>query len=390
MELFGWLKKKNIYEPDDAPASLNQISDDYTDGAIKLNNAINNFILNFDWIANNQSDLIEKYREIATYAEVDFAIQDIINEMVSFSDDEDPVKIDLEKVELSDGIKKRIIDAWEHIFNILNLKDTIYQRAYNFYVDGRLGYQKVVDEKRLKQGLQNVIELDVRYLTKYRNIIYDEQKKTIKDVKEFFIYNENERSKGDQTSTVNNVFLNNQQFKEALQLSKESITYVTSGLTDPKSGYAISWLHKAIKPANQLQMMENALVIYRIVRAPERRVFYVDVGNLPKSKAEQYLNGLKDSYRNRMSYDPDKGTFKDDKHLMTMQEDFWLPRTSTGNSTQIDTLSGAANLGDIEDVMYFLKRLYKALNTPVSRLEQDSLINFGSSNTEINRDELKF
>jgi len=181
----------------------------------------------------------------------------------------------------------------------------------------------------------------------------------------------------------------NSQFKTAFQLNPDSVVYVTSGLTDPKTGYAISWIHKAVKAANQLRMMENALVIYRISRAPERRIFYVDTANLPKSKAEQYLKNLKNSYRNRMSFDPESGTFKDQRHLQTMQEDYWLPRNSAGRGTEVSTLPGGSNLSDIEDVLYFQKQLYKALNIPISRLESDSMLSFGKQ-SEISRDELKF
>ena len=208
-------------------------------------------------------------------------------------------------------------------------------------------------------------------------------------VEEYFLYDEKASSTSPATGKTETQ-LNKKQYKQVLKLAKESITYITSGLVDPKTGFAISWLHKAVKPANQLRMMESALVIYRITRAPERRVFYVDVGGLPKSKAEQYMNNLKASYRNRMQYDPENGSFKDQRHLTTMQEDFWLPRTSTGKGTEVSTLPGGANLDSIEDVNYFLKRLYKALNLPISRLEQDSMVAIAGRSPEIGRDELKF
>jgi hypothetical protein len=382
-KMFDWLKGKDIAPDEDSRVLSNQITAPNNDGSIDVENSVNNFILNFDWSANSQADLINKYREVANYNEVDYAIQDIINEMVSFSEDEEPVKINLDNVDISDNIKDKIQEKWDKICKILYLRDTIHQRASNFYIDGRLAYQKVVDSKNLKKGLINIIELDTRNTTKVRNINYNETTKTIEGIEEYFIYKE---SSDKATKTT----VGGAQFKEALQLSKESITYVTSGLIDPKTGYAISWLHKAVKPANQLRMMENSLVIYRITRAPERRVFYVDVGNLPKSKAEQYLNNLKNSFRNRMSYDPESGSFKDQRHLMTMQEDFWLPRTSGGKGTEVSTLPGGANLDSIEDVLYFLKRLYKALNIPTSRLEQDSIMSIGGRGQEISRDELKF
>jgi len=384
--MFDWFSKTKVNDEPDEKTLNNQIAMASDDGALNVENSFNSSTLNFDWKVNNQSELIDVYRETAAYNDVDYAIQDIINEMVSFSEDEEPIELDLSKCEISESIKKRVYEKWDKITQILNLSDTIHNRAYSFYVDGRVAYQKVVDEKNLKRGLLDVIELDPRFVTKVRNVNYDNERKTIDSVEEYFIYNENSGNKksGKETTVGGN------NFKEALKLPKESVTYVTSGLVDSKTGYAISHLHKAIKPANQLRMMENSLVIYRITRAPERRVFYIDVGNLPKSKAEQYLNNLKNSFRNKMTYDPEKGSFQDQRHLMTMQEDFWLPRTSTGKGTEVTTLPGGANLDSIEDVMYFLKRLYKSLNVPVSRLESDAMATLGGRSVEISRDELKF
>lgn len=384
--LFDWFSKK---AGEEIPQSTlnNQIATSYDDGAIELENAVNNFILNFDWTANSQADQIDKYRETANYNEVDYAIEDIVNEMVSYAEDEDPIRLDLDNVDYSDAVKEKVHAAWSKISRLLQLQDTIHQKARNFYIDGRLAYQKVADPNRPKQGLLNIVELDTRYITKVRNVNYNQENNTIQSIEEYFVYDERTPTDSTKAKQQKNA---NHQFKPALKLDPASITYVTSGLVDPKTGYAISWLHKAVKPANQLRMMENALVIYRITRAPERRVFYIDVGNLPKSKAEQYLNNLKNSYRNRMTYDPEHGSFKDARHLMTMQEDFWLPRTSAGKGTEISTLPGGANLDSIEDVLYFLKRLYKALNLPASRLEQDSVMTIGGRAPEISRDELKF
>lgn len=385
--MFGFLSNKAIADTPDKKTLNNQIASASDDGAMEIHNAVDNSYLNFDWKANSQADLIDRYREVANYNDVDYAVQDIINEMVSFSEDEDPIRIDLSESKLSDPIKKRIVEKFEKISGLLNLRDTIHNRAYSFYVDGRAAYQKVVDEANLKRGLLNIVELDPRFVTKIRNIKYKEDTKTIDSIEEYYVYSENI---GDDKKRASDVTVNGVTYKEALKLSKESLTYVTSGLIDPKTGFAISHLHKAVKPANQLRIMENSLVIYRITRAPERRVFYIDVGNLPKSKAEQYLNNLKNAFRNKMTYDPDKGSFQDSRHLMTMQEDFWLPRTTSGKGTEVTTLPGGANLDSIEDVMYFLKRLYKALNVPVSRLEPDGMVAFGGRGAEITRDEMKF
>jgi hypothetical protein len=385
MELFGFLRKRDLGDSYNQDALKNQIATDNSDGATTIEGYFNNFILNFDWTANNQAELIDKYREIANYNEVDSAIQDIVNEMVSFAEDEEPIKLNLDDTELSDNIKSKIQESWDKITYLLDLKNSIHQRSRNFYVDGRLAYQKVIDKNKMSSGLQDIIELDTKYVTKVRNVVTDEQTKTIKSIDEHFIYNEYNPL----TEKTNKVNTATKATKEALKLPKESLVYVTSGLIDPKTGFAISWLNKAIKPANQLRMMENALVIYRVTRAPERRVFYIDVGNLPKGKGQEYLNNLKNSYKNKMSFDPTTGDFKDNRHLQTMQEDYWLPRSSSGKGTEVSTLSGGANLGDIEDVTYFLKRLYKSLNIPISRLESDSNVMFGRTQ-EINRDELKF
>lgn len=384
--MFQWLTRQPIADVEDTKTLSNQITTKADDGAMQIENAVDSSFLNFDWKANNQAELIDVYRETANYNDVDYAVQDIINEMVSFSEDEDPVKIDLSDCELSDTIKKRVFEKWDKITNLLQLKDTIHTRAYSFYVDGRIAYQKVIDENNTKRGLLNIVELDPRFVTKIRNIQYNNEKSTIASVEEYFVYNENTSNKKATKETTSSGV----QMKEALRLPKESVTYVTSGIIDPKTGFAISNLHKAIKPANQLRMMENSLVIYRITRAPERRVFYIDVGNLPKSKAEQYLNNLKNAFRNKMTYDPDKGSFQDQRHLMTMQEDFWLPRTTSGKGTEVTTLPGGANLDSIEDVIYFLKRLYKSLNVPISRLEPDAMAAFGGRSVEISRDEMKF
>lgn len=395
--MFGdWMGKKKLSVDNTDDIRGNQIATDFTDGALDIQDSVNSYILNFDWTANNQASMIDTYRQTSEYNEVAFAIDDIVNEMVSFAEDEAPIQLDLTDVEeLSDAIKKKIYDRWDHLTKVMNLKDSVHTKVRNFYIDGRLAYQKVIDKNSPKKGILNIVELDTRNVTKVRNTLYDPETMTISGIEEFFVYDES-KSKYDYSGakTQNGSTMSggapNPKYKEALKLNKESLAYVTSGMVDSNTGWAISWLHKAVKPANQLNMMENALVIYRISRAPERRVFYVDVGNMPKSKAEQYLHNLKNSYRNKMSYDPENGTFKDQRHLQTMQEDFWLPRNSSGKGTEVSTLAGGSNLGDIEDVQYFLRRLYKALNIPLSRLEQDSISVIGGRSTEINRDELKF
>jgi hypothetical protein len=344
-EMFSWLDKKSLGDQDENKKTLsNQIATDDNDGAVVLEDSINEFILNYDFTYNSQAELINTYREVSNYNEVDFAIEDIVNEAVTFGDnDSNAVEIDLSSIDdeiLSEKVKDFVYESWDKINNLLDLNTSIHRRFKSFYIDGRLSYQKVIDKASVSNnGLLNIIQLDPRFVTKFRNVEYDKANHTIQAVDEYFIYNENiaETNPSDQKTKQNK----NSNFKEALKLNKESITYVTSGITDSNSGYAISWLHKAVKPANQLRMMENALVVYRITRAPERRVFYVDTSGMTKTKAEQYLKNLKANYRNRMSYDPDSGSFKDSRHLMTMQEDYWMPRNaSTGKGTEVSTLPG--------------------------------------------------
>lgn len=391
MAFSDWLSKRFTSPQTDEKILTNQIATAFDDGALTLENAVSSFVLNLDWVAGNQAELIDKYREVAAYHEVDYAIDDIINEMVSFGENEEPVKLNLDDVEgMSEAIKTKIHAAFDKVVNLLNLRDTIHTRARSLYVDGRLSYQKVVDKNNAKAGLLNVVELDPRFVTKVRNVVYNEGQVTIERIEEYYVYDEQIAGKTRTPQSAKPGSYNGKQFRQALKLDPNSVTYVTSGFVDPNSGFTNGWLHKAIKPANQLRMMENSLVIYRITRAPERRVFYVDVGNLPKQKAESYLTNLKNQYRNRMSYDPNTGSFKDNKHLQTMQEDYWLPRTASGKGTEVTTLPGGANLDSIEDVIYFLKRLYKALNIPISRLDSESIVNIGGRNSEINRDELKF
>lgn len=391
MNVFGdYLKKYKISDSEsDERAMSNQIATSNEDGAIELNfDSVSQYMMNLDFSYSNQAQLIETYREIANTSIVDFAIEDIVGEMVSFAEDENPIELDLSRIDeniLSDSIKDKVYEAWRKVAQLLDLSQSVHRRVKDFYVDGRLAYQKVINQKKPQDGIVKIIDLDTRFITKYRGVKYDEQNHVITDIEEYFIYDEN-IGKGRNSKDTNRA---QSQFKTSLKLNPDSITYVTSGMTDPKTGYAISWLHKAVKPANQLRMMENALVIYRIVRAPERRIFYVDTNNMPKSKAEQYLRNLRNNYRNRMSFDSESGMFKDSSHLQTMQEDFWLPRSASGRGTEVSTLPGGQNLDQIEDIIYFQKQLYKALNIPISRLESDSMMALGRA-SEISRDELKF
>jgi DNA-dependent RNA polymerase auxiliary subunit epsilon len=321
-------------------------------------------------------------------ADVDTAIDDIVNDSISNLDDEDPVRINLDDVEMSAGIKKDIEKEFEEILRILDFKLRAHDYFRRWYVDGRLFFHKVIDTANPRQGLTDVRYIDPRKIKKVREIVKEKDTKTnvdfIKRIDEYFLFNE----KGvvhQKSANVNDYSTS----ANALRITKDAICHVPSGLVDQDKNVGLSYLHKAIRPANQLRMMENALVIYRITRAPERRVFYVDVGNLPKIKAEQYLKGIMNQYRNKIVYDSNTGEIRDDKKFMSMLEDFWLPRREGGRGTQIETLPGGENLGQIQDVDYFQRKLYQALNVPISRQQQQSGLNFGRA-AEINRDEWKF
>lgn len=362
-----------------AANKTNQLSYERRDGIVNVSGMhLNNFTpYNFAPQAKELEALINTYREIAAYPTVDSAIDDIVNEMVSFDENEDPVTLDLSDVEVSDSIKEKVHDAWIKITNLLDLNTSIHQRAKQFYIDGRLAYQKIIDTSSPTKGLQDIIELDVKYVTKVREVDRDKDG-TIKSSKEYILM---------EVPIANDGTVNTE--KKTYKLDTASIAYVSSGIVDANTGLPLSNLNKAIKPVNNMAMMENAVIIYRITRAPERRIFYVDVAGMPTHKAESHLRNLRNEFRNKMLFDPTTGKTKDTKWFQPMQEDLWLPRTAAGRGTEVSTLAGGQNLGDIEDVEYFRRELYKQLNVPMSRYSNDSGIQLGRA-AEISRDELKF
>ena len=326
--------------------------------------------------AKDNYQLIMKYRGISMHPEVDMAIEEIVNEAISVSELRSSVDLVLDKVDTSDKIKKAMREEFEAIVSLLNFNDNGHDMFRRWYVDGRLVHHIVVNEANLKAGIQDVRFMDSSKIRKIREIKY--KKDTAQDVKivdkvnEYYVYQE---KPGNQTNGI--------------RLTTDSVSYVTSGLLDETRKKVVSYLHKALKPVNQLRMMEDSLVIYRLARAPERRIFYVDVGNLPKGKAEEYMKGIMTKYRNKLVYDSNSGDIRDDRKHMSMLEDFWLPRREGGRGTEITTLPGGENLGQIDDVIYFQKRLYRSLNVPLNRLEQEAQFSLGRS-TEIGRDEIKF
>ena len=343
--------------------------------------------LEMDATAKSEAELITRYREASMYADCSTAIDEIVTEAIAAVDDEAPVQLNLTGVDLPDNIKKAMQDQFNTIIRLLGFNIKGFDIFRRWYVDGRIYYQKIIDEKNPKRGIIELRQIDPRKIRKVREIKKDKDQKTgvdlIKSIEEFFIYNEKGINYQPNYSTATTGA------NQGIKISLDSISYIPSGLNDSEKNVVLSYLHKAIKPVNQLKMMEDALVIYRLSRAPERRIFYIDVGNLPKLKAEQYLKDIMARYRNKIVYDSATGEIRDDRKFMSMLEDFWLPRREGGRGTEITTLPGGENLGQIDDINYFQNKLYQALNVPLSRMQPQQGISFGRA-TEITRDELKF
>ena len=328
--------------------------------------------------AKSEADLVTKYREMSLQSECDSAIDDIVNQSIVLDGVEPAVQISLDKAKISNPLKNKITDEFNHLLSLLDFNNIGHEIFRRFYVDGRLYYQIVIDEKKHREGIKQLRYIDPRKIKKLRKENKEKDKKTgatlYKGAEEFYYYN----PKG----LVNNP-------NTGVKIAPSSICHINSGLIDQANKLSLGYLHKAMKPLNQLRMLEDALVIYRLSRAPERRIFYIDVGNLPKMKAEQYLRDMMIKHKNKTVYDASTGEIRDDRKFMTMLEDFWLPRREGGRGTEITTLPGGQNLGEMDDVEYFKKKLYKALNVPIGRMESEQNFNIGRT-SEITRDELKF
>lgn len=343
--------------------------------------------VDLDATSKTESELITRYRQMAIYAECDMAIEDIVSEAIANIDDEPPVTIDLQELQLSENIRKTIENEFIEILSLLDFNSKAHEIFRRWYVDGRIYYQKIVDTSNGKKGIVELRYIDPRKIKKIRDVKKEKLPngiEIIKTIDEYYLYNDkgiqyNVALSSSQTVTTGN----------GIRITLDSIAYCHSGLVDLDKNIVVGYLHKAIKPVNQLKMMEDALVIYRLARAPERRIFYIDIGNLPKLKAEQYLKDVMSRYRNKIVYDSSTGEVRDDRKFMSMLEDFWLPRREGSRGTEISTLPGGENLGEIDDILYFQKKMYQALNVPLSRLEQQSGLTFGRQ-AEVTRDELKF
>lgn len=381
LTLFGYTIQKKAKE---APKQSFVVPQD-DDGATAINaSGFFGTYMDIDTVAKSENDLISRYRDVSMYPDADSAIEDIVNEAVASQDDEVVVKIDLEKVELSKSVKSLIDEEFNNILKLLDFNSKSHDIFKRWYIDGRVYYHKIVNSANPRQGIQELRYIDPRKIKKARKINKKKDAKTgvefIDNIEEFFIFNE----KG-LIATVPSTATQSQ----GLKISPDSIAYCTSGLLDLDKNMVLSHLHKAIKVVNQLRMVEDSLVIYRMTRAPERRIFYIDVGNLPKAKAEQYVKSIMNQYRNKVTYDAATGEIRDEKKTMSMLEDFWMPRREGGKGTEITTLDGGQNLGEINDINYFQNKLYQSLNVPLSRMKPETGINFGRQ-AEITRDELKF
>ena len=378
-ELFGF----RIERPKKAEGSVSSFtSPTPDDGTIDIaGGGFFGQFLDTDGRERTDLDLIRRYRDIATQPECDTAIEDIINEGIVSNEDDIPVQITLDRLPFTEKIKRSIRKEFMEVLRLLHFENKGHDIFRRWYVDGRIFYHKIIDTKNPKQGIVELRYIDATKIRKARQIKKKKDDNTsiemIEKTDEYYIYNEKGlASAGAGAGT-------------GIKIAADAISYCASGLIDGNSGRVLSYLHKAIKPVNQLRMIEDALVIYRISRAPERRIFYIDVGNLPKIKAEQYLKDVMNRYRNKLVYDASTGEIRDDRNHMSMLEDFWLPRREGGRGTEITTLPGGSNLGEIDDIIYFQKKLYKSLNVPISRMDSEAGFSLGRS-TEITRDELKF
>ena len=374
--LFGFEFKRKSIETNKKPVSF---ATDNEDGAYEVSPTGGYFGQYMDLGGDKfESDkaLIMKYRSISSYPEVDMAIEDICNEAIT-EENGVIVKLNLDNLDQKDNVKDLIMEEFDRILNLTNFSMSAYDTFRRWYIDGRLFYHCVINDAKPDAGLIELRQIDPTKIRKVKETEKVKDPKTgadlVRDVGEYYLYQDD-------------VMTNN---AEGLRINTDAIIQVNSGLLNDERNKVVGYLNKALKPLNQLSMMEDSLVIYRISRAPERRIFYIDVGNLPKGKAEEYLNNTMNKYRNKIVYDPATGAIKDEKIHRNIMEDFWLPRREGGRGTEIDTLPGGSNLGEIEDIQYFQNKLYRALNIPMSRLTEADAFSVGRS-SEITRDELKF
>jgi len=377
-ELFGF----KITRANQGGGSDGFTSPDTDDGTLEVVSGGGHYasVLDMDGRDRNEIELIQRYRDIAQQPECDSAIEDIANEAIVSDERDKCVSLSLDNLKVSPNIKSKIREEFDEVLRLLDFDSKGHDIFRRWYVDGRIYYHKIIDTKSPRKGIKEVRYIDPRKIKKVRETRKEQDPKfgleMVKGIENFYLYNDKGWDVPNGTSS-------------GIRITADSITYCPSGLVDMHRGTVLSYLNKAIKPVNQLRMIEDALVIYRISRAPERRIFYIDVGNLPKVKAEAYLKDVMNRYRNKLVYDARTGEIRDDRNHMSMLEDFWLPRREGGRGTEITTLPGGSNLGEIDDIKYFQNKLYRSLNVPISRLESESQFSIGRSDN-ITRDELKF
>ena len=397
-KLFGFSIDDSGKKPDSVVAPVPQNNEDGVDYFIQ--SGFYGQYVDIEGVYKTEYDLIKRYREMALHPEADNAIEDVVNEAIVSDLYDSPIEIELSNVNASDGLKDKIRSEFRHLKEIMDFDKKSHEIFRNWYIDGRLYYMKVIDVKRPQDGIQELRYIDpmkMKYVRQEKksanerrgnglidvNNLSEQSQSAYPDIEEYYIYTPKPNY------PIGVMSPQSSGREKNIKIAKDSITYVTSGLFDRNKGTCLGYLHKAIKALNQLRMIEDSLVIYRLSRAPERRIFYIDVGNLPKVKAEQYLKEVMSRYRNKLSYNAQTGEVRDDRKFMSMMEDFWLPRREGGRGTEISTLPGGQNLGELTDIEYFQKKLYRALGVPESRIASDGGFNLGRS-SEILRDELKF
>lgn len=385
-QLFGFeIKRAN--RQDDLPAIIPPITDD---GAVVVNGGgVYGQFIDMDGTVRTEGELINKYREMAEHPEVEAAVDDITNEAIVFDENIPTCEIVLDKIDLPDTIKEALTYEFESIKSMLEFDNHPYEVFKRWYIDGRLYYQVVINPAEPDAGIQELRYIDPRKIRKIREVSQSRDPRTgaplVQIKAEYYIFNDKGfSSQGSGLSTSINPGTS-----LGVRIANDSIIQSTSGIISSKGDTVLSYLHKAIKPVNMLRSLEDSLVIYRISRAPERRIFYIDVGNLPKAKAEQYLRDTMVRFKNKIVYDASTGTIRDDRKFMTMLEDFWLPRREGGRGTEITTLPGGQNLNQIDDIIFFQRKLFRSLNVPITRLDPEAMFNYGRAN-EITRDEVKF
>lgn len=388
MKLFGFEIKRDEDSPGNQPISFAEPLND--DGALTVGGAVGGsygMLLDLEGSAKSEAELVTRYRAMTVNPEIQQAIDEIVNEAISIDSHDRVVNLVMDDLDIADKVKEKISEEFQNILRLLDFSNNGYEVFYKFYVDGRLNYHVIIDEKNLKKGIVELRYLDPRKIRLIREMVSEPLKDqgtnvSVKKIrKEYYMYSENgfgASKVADYSGTV-----------QGLKIAKDTVIRVTSGILNENNSIVLSHLHKSIKSLNQLRMLEDATIIYTMTRAPERRIFYVDVGNLPKAKAEQYLHDMMARHKNKVAYDPATGEIRDDRKMMTMTEDYWFPRREGNRSTEVTTLNAGTGLGEDRNLPYFQSKLYKSLNVPVARLQPETMYSFGRM-SEVTREELKF